>query len=110
MCSVAMESRCMKTVRAHVVHKSDFMLSDHNTRCKSFQQFYLSSQSLRTVIFSALRLPSRIFKSTVNTSLAKKLAPYFARWCVSGLLTCCAIFIPELLRIFEIFSTFAKQR
>ena len=25
MCSIAMESQCMKAVRAHVVHKSEFI-------------------------------------------------------------------------------------
>ena len=37
--TVATESQCMKTIRTHLVDKSNFMLSDHKTRCKSFQQF-----------------------------------------------------------------------
>ena len=62
---------------------SDFILSDHKTRGKSLQQFQLSLQSLRTVIFPALSLPSRKFQSVVNTNLAKRLASYFAVWCAS---------------------------
>ena len=38
MSIVAMKSQCMKTV-IHLVDNSDFMLSDHKTHCKSFQQF-----------------------------------------------------------------------
>ena len=37
MSVVAMESHCMKTVTIHLVDKSDFILSDHKTRCKSLQ-------------------------------------------------------------------------
>ena len=33
----AMESQCMKTIMIYLVDKSDFILSDHNTRCKSLQ-------------------------------------------------------------------------
>ena len=35
MSVVAMESYCMKTVMIHFVDKSDSVLSDHKTRCKS---------------------------------------------------------------------------
>ena len=31
----AMESQYMKTIIIHLVDKSDFILSDHETRCKS---------------------------------------------------------------------------
>ena len=31
----AMESECMKTIMIHLVDKSDFILSDRKTRCKS---------------------------------------------------------------------------
>ena len=34
---VAMEFQCIKTIMKHLVGKSDFMLSDHKTRCKSLQ-------------------------------------------------------------------------
>ena len=34
MLVVAMESQCMKTIRIHLVDKSDFIPSD-KTRCKS---------------------------------------------------------------------------
>ena len=37
MSVVAIESYCMKTVMIHLVDKSDFILSDHKTRCKSLQ-------------------------------------------------------------------------
>ena len=37
MSVVAMESHCMNTVTIHLVDKSDFILSDHKTRCKSLQ-------------------------------------------------------------------------
>ena len=37
MSVVAMVSYCMKTVKIHLVNKSDFILSDHKTRCKSLQ-------------------------------------------------------------------------
>ena len=37
MSVVAMESQCMKTIMIHLVDKSDFILSDHKTRCKSLQ-------------------------------------------------------------------------
>ena len=37
MSVVAMESQCMKTIMIHLVDESDFMLSDHKTRCKSLQ-------------------------------------------------------------------------
>ena len=42
MLVVAMESQCMKTIKIHLVDKSDFILTDHETRCKSkslFQKF-----------------------------------------------------------------------
>ena len=55
-------------------------------------------------MFPALSLPSRKFQSVVNTNLAKRLASCFASWCAS------IIFIPELLRIFEIFGSFEKQK
>ena len=59
---VAMESQRMKTIMKHLVDKSDFILSDHKTRCKSLEQFQLSLQSLRTVTFPALSLPSGKFQ------------------------------------------------
>ena len=34
---VAMDSHCMKTIMIYLVDKSDFILSDHKTRCKSLQ-------------------------------------------------------------------------
>ena len=37
MSVVAMESECMKTTMIHLVDKSDFILSDHKTRCKSLR-------------------------------------------------------------------------
>ena len=37
MSVVGMESQCMKTIMIHLVDKSDFMLSNHKTRCKSLQ-------------------------------------------------------------------------
>ena len=37
MAVVAMKSQCMKTIMIHLVDKSDFMLSDHKTRCRSLQ-------------------------------------------------------------------------
>ena len=37
MSVVAMESQCMKTIMIHLVDKSDFLLSDNKTRCKSLQ-------------------------------------------------------------------------
>ena len=52
----ATESQYMNTIMTHLADKSDFILSDHETRCKSLQQIQLSLQSLRTVIFPALRL------------------------------------------------------
>ena len=55
MSVVVMESQCMKTTMIHLVDKSDFILSDHKTRCKSLQLFQLILQSLRTVIFPALK-------------------------------------------------------
>ena len=33
----AMESQYMKTIKIHLADKSDFTLSDHETRCKSLQ-------------------------------------------------------------------------
>ena len=39
MSVVAMESYCMKTDMIYLVDKSDFILSDHKTRCKTFQKF-----------------------------------------------------------------------
>ena len=81
MSVVAMESQCMKAIMVHLVDKSDFLLSDHKTHCKSLQYFQMSSRSLRTVIFPALRLPSRKFQPVVNTNLAKRWTLYFARWC-----------------------------
>ena len=58
MSVVAMESHCLKTVTIHVIDYSDFILSDHKARCKSLQQFQLTLESLKTVIFPALSLPS----------------------------------------------------
>ena len=37
MSVVAMESQCINTITKHLVDKSDFVLSDHKTRCKSLQ-------------------------------------------------------------------------
>ena len=37
MSVVAIESQCMKTIMIHPIDKSDFILSDHKTRCKSLQ-------------------------------------------------------------------------
>ena len=37
MSVVAMESQCMKTIMIHLIDKSDFILSDHKTPCKSLQ-------------------------------------------------------------------------
>ena len=79
----AMESQYMKTIMIHLTDKSDFILSDHETRCKSLQKIQLSLQSLRTVVFPALSLSSRKFHSVVNTNPTKRLAPYFASWCAS---------------------------
>ena len=31
----AKESKCMKTIMVHLIDKTDFILSDHKTRCKS---------------------------------------------------------------------------
>ena len=57
----AMESQYMKTIMIHLADKSDFIPSDHETRCKSLQAQLDLLQSLRTVIFPALSLPSRKF-------------------------------------------------
>ena len=37
MSVLAMESQCMKTIMIHLVDKSDFILSDYKTRCKSLE-------------------------------------------------------------------------
>ena len=37
MAVAAMESQCMKTIRIHLVDKSDFILSDHKIRCETLQ-------------------------------------------------------------------------
>ena len=37
MSVVAMESHCMKAVMIHLADKSDFILFDHKTGCKSLQ-------------------------------------------------------------------------
>ena len=37
MSVVAMESQFMKTIMIHLVDKSDSILSDHKTRCRSLQ-------------------------------------------------------------------------
>ena len=103
MSIVAMESQCMKTIMIYLVDKSDFILSDHKT-------LELSLQSLWTVIFLALSLPSRKFQSVLSTNLTKKLPPYFAGWSINLLSTCCIIFIPELLKVFEIFLALLKNR
>ena len=34
---VTMESQYIKTIMIHLVDKSDFILSDHKTRCKFLQ-------------------------------------------------------------------------
>ena len=39
MSIVAMESQRMKIVMIHLEEKSDFILSDHKTHCKSFREF-----------------------------------------------------------------------
>ena len=79
----AMESQYMKIIMIRLADKSDFILSDHETRCKSLQELQLSLQSLRTVIFLALSLPSRKIQSVVNTNPTKRLTPYFWSWCAS---------------------------
>ena len=70
----AMESQYMKTIMIHLAAKNNFILSDHETRCKSLQLIQLSFQSLRTVIFPALSLPSRIFQSVINTNPTKRIS------------------------------------
>ena len=63
----AMESQYMKSIMIHLADKSDdFILPDHETRCKSLQLIQLNLQGLRTVIFPALSLPFRKFQSVVN--------------------------------------------
>ena len=84
MSVVAMESQCMEIIMKHLVDKSDLILSDHKTRYKSLQLFQLSLQSLEDCDFPALSLASRKFKLVVITNLAKRLAPYFNRWCGSA--------------------------
>ena len=37
MSAFAMESQYMKAITIHLADKSDFILSDHETRCKSLQ-------------------------------------------------------------------------
>ena len=37
MAAFGMESQCMKTIMIHLADKSDFILSDHETGCKSLQ-------------------------------------------------------------------------
>ena len=72
MSVVAMESQYMKTIMIHLVDKSNFILSDDKTRCKFLQLFWLSLQSLRTVIFLKLSLHevsiSRKYKSSQEIS------------------------------------------
>ena len=109
MSVVAMESYSIKTVLIHLADESNFILSDHKRHCNLCSNSRLSLQSLRTVIFLALNLPSRKFQSVVNTNLAKKLAPNFAGWCAIPHSTSCIIFLPELLRVFEIVSTFENR-
>ena len=79
----AMEFQYMKTIMIHRAGKSDFILSDHETRCKSLGKIQLSLESLTTVIIPALSLPSRKIQSVVNTNPTKRLEPYFANWCAS---------------------------
>ena len=38
-CIAAIESEGIKTIRAHVASKTDFIISHHETHYKSFQQF-----------------------------------------------------------------------
>ena len=51
----AMESQYIKTIMIQLVNRSDFILSDHETGCKSFQQIQLILRSLRTVTFPTLK-------------------------------------------------------
>ena len=61
------------------------------------------------MIFPFISLPFKKFQSVVNTNLTKRLTPYCPRWCASSLEISCINFIPELLRVSEIFSNFEKQ-
>ena len=63
--------------------------------------------------FAAVSLSCRKFKSVVNTNLpgkfSQEIAPYFDRWCAIQPQTSSIILIPELVRVFKIFSTFENR-
>ena len=107
MSIVAMKSQCMKTIIIHLIDKSDFILSDHKTLCKSFIVILVELANSVDCNFSCTKLALQKIQSVVNTNQAKRLAPYFARWCAA---TCRVNLSPELLRVFKIFSNFEKQR
>ena len=59
--------------------------------------------------FSCAKLAFQKASIDCKYNLATKLTPYFGIWCPIPIQTFCFIFIPELLRVFEVFSTFVKQ-
>ena len=65
MSVVAMESQCMKTVTIHLVDKSDFILSDRKTRCKSSYIYHFST----VVDFS-----SEKYKGSTRHSTSREIA------------------------------------
>ena len=60
----AMKSQCMKTIMAHLVDKSDFILSDHKTRCKFFAVIPVELAKSEDCDFSCIKLA--IHKVTVR--------------------------------------------
>ena len=75
MSIVAMESQCIKTVMIHLIHKKLFHIILSQKTLQMFPIIVAALQSLWTVIFPALSLPSRKFQSVINKNFAKKLEP-----------------------------------
>ena len=80
----AMESQYMKTIMIHLADKSDFILSDHETRCKSLHENPVELAKSDDCDFSCIKLAlHKVSVTTVNTNPTKISAPYFASWCAS---------------------------
>ena len=83
----------------------------HENRLQIFAVIPVELAESEDCDFSCIKLAlQKISVSHINTNLAKRLTPYFDRCCDSLPQTSFIIFVPEILRVFELFCTFEKQK
>ena len=82
MSVLALESECMKSIAIHLVDKSDFIPSDHKTRCK-FCSNPVELAKSEDCDFSCIKFALQKVSVNRKYKLAERLTPYFASWCAS---------------------------